>query len=212
MKTIKLAFILLVVSTGLFAQFPAPVNFQFGYEYIELDDWGVCNGKGIEGPGYCSSFSWETPDMSTTTANLTKYKIYYKSEYNQTYVIDSITGNFCSREIGIIGSIWVTAVYSNPNGESLASNVIVNVSLPIEVKETKESKKLQIRVDNAMKRIIIDSELIIQQVSIISMDGRIIYIQRSPANTIQTENIQAGLYIIKIDDSTGKSYYHKTIL
>ena len=212
MKTLKLAVLLFFVSTGLMAQFPAPVNFQFGYDYIELDDWGVCNGKGIRGPSYCSSFSWETPDMSTTTANLTKYKIYYKSEYNEKVVIDSTTINFSTKEIGIVGSIWVTAVYSNPTGESLASNVISNASLPVHVRETKEPNKLQLRVDNAMKRIIINSDLIIQQVSILSLDGRVIYKQRSSADTIGTDNLPAGLYIIKIDDYTGKTYYNKIIL
>ncbi|MDD5184068.1 MAG: T9SS type A sorting domain-containing protein [Paludibacter sp.] len=211
MKT-QIVTILLLLSINVIAQFPAPVNFQFSYEYIMIDDWGICNGQGIFGPSYCSYFEWGTPDTTTTTARLTKYKIYYKTTYDDISVIDSTSNNFYSSEIGIIGSVWVTAVYSNPNGESLASNIITNGSLPVQVKEVSEPKKIKLNVDSQNKILIIDTEHPIQSVKVINSEGKQVLLCVNPTGNISLKGIAHGVYILEINDDEGNISHDKITL
>ncbi len=129
----------LLFSVSVFGQFPEPTNFLFNYSYISLNSVGPCNGQTIVGPAYCSDFWWEAPDVTSTTATLDHYVIYYHPNNDpQTYVIATTTDTSVEMEIGIIGKVWVTAVYNNPDGESAASNVVVNNDLPISVGQISE--------------------------------------------------------------------------
>ena len=177
-----------------------------------MDDWGICNGKGVFGPTYCSYFEWGTPDTTTTTAHLIKYKIYHKSIYDEVSVIDSTTSNYYTAEIGIIGSVWVTAVYNNPNGESLASNVINNSSLPVQVKEVNETKKIKIHVDSQNKILINDTESQIQSIKVFNSQGKQVLQHINPSRNILLKDITRGVYILEINDNEGKMNHGKIIL
>ena len=138
MKAFTLFFWLLF-SVSVFGQFPEPTNFQFNYSYILLNSVGPCNGHTIVGPAYCSDFWWEAPDTTSTSATLDHYVIYYHPNNDpQIYAIATTTDTSVEMEIGIIGQVWVTAVYNNPDGESAASNVVVNNDLPISVGQISE--------------------------------------------------------------------------
>jgi hypothetical protein len=56
-------------------QFPSPQNFQMIPKYIELGDWGYCNGS-VQGPSHCTHFMWTEPNISETEAQLVGYKLY----------------------------------------------------------------------------------------------------------------------------------------
>jgi len=43
--------------------------------------------------------------------------------------VKTTTDTICNIELGILGKVWLTAIYSNPNGESLMSNFILNNAL-----------------------------------------------------------------------------------
>jgi len=211
MKT-KIVTLLLLISVTVIAQFPAPHDFQFGYSYIEMGNWGVCNGKGVNGPTYCSSFAWGIPDTTSTTARLSKYKIYYKNYGGKPYVIDSTTNNYYSGEMGIIGFVWVTAVYTNPVGESAASNIIENNSLPIRVKDLSESEKIKFRVDAQNRNLILDAESAIKTLKVVNSQGRTVLEFVNPTQYISVKDIARGVYIILINDMEGKIYHNKIIL
>jgi len=205
--------ILLLLSINVMAQFPAPVNFQFSYDYILINDWGNCNGKSVWGPTYCSYFEWEMPDITSTTSQLTKYKIYYKSTYDDHIsIIDSTSNNSYTGEIGIMGSVWVTAVYTNPNGESLASNVIQNGSLPVKVEEVNDAKKINLQVDRQNKTLIIDTECLIRSIQVINSQGKQVLGYENPARNISLKDITRGVYLLEIKDNEGKIYHDKIIL
>lgn len=207
----KISTLLLFFTVSLFAQFPAPVNFNFSYNYIHLYDWGYCNGKTVYGPSYCSSFSWEAPDTTTTTAKFVKYKIYYKPISGQISVIDSMSINSFSRSMGILGSVWVTAVYSNPYGESVASNIVQNGDLPIEVKQIKESERLKLHADSENKTIVIDTDYPIGTLRVINTQGKAILQICKPDRIVSIKNIPTGVYIIELNDTNGRIFHSKII-
>jgi hypothetical protein len=121
------AFILITgYGAVLHAQFPAPVSFQFSYDYIELDNWGDCNGATLSGPAYCSRFNWSAPDTSGTDATLDHYRIYVND-----VVFTQVEDTFYTIDQGFTGKLYITAVYADPSGESDSSNVVYNSDLPI---------------------------------------------------------------------------------
>ncbi len=75
--------LLLATSFTCLAQFPAPVNFDFTYVYNNSGSL-LCNGEPLPLYGYCSTFSWEAPDVSSTTAELVSYTIYHEDLYTST--------------------------------------------------------------------------------------------------------------------------------
>jgi hypothetical protein len=142
--------LLLLISLNAFAQFPVPTDFQFNYTYIMIEQSGFCEGQVVGGPTYCSTFSWNAPDTAGLTTQLEFYRIYYQMYFMQDstpIIIAEVNETFHNMEIGILGKIWVTAVYSNPDGESEPSNIIINDDLPISIEEQNNTNQFQIIYD-----------------------------------------------------------------
>jgi hypothetical protein len=173
------------------AQFPAPHNFSMGFHYIYIGDIGYCNGQFMSGPAYCWELQWDTPDLSLTEAQLEGYNVYYYCTENyiegmeipssEVDLLGHTTDIYLQGELGIgRGIVWVTAVYSNPEGESEPSNIrFDNGVRPIAIQEIKSQD--------------------ISSVDIINLDG--ITIQSFSTVNFSEKDIVAlkqGIYIVRI--------------
>lgn len=197
----NLTILLLMLSITTLAQFPAPTNFEFSYEYIMIDQSGYCAGQWVYGPTYCSHFNWTAPDTTTTQATLDYYNLYYNAYlYNDTilYLFASTTDTFYDVEAGFIGEMWVTAVYSNPNGESDSSNMVINYDLPISVEENGLTEEFMILYDRKSQLISIKNGDRISKIRIIDIQGKLLKSLNFSNNKISLENLPTGLYIIEI--------------
>jgi hypothetical protein len=196
MRTLLLL-ILITCYTGLRAQCPQPENFNFSYTYIHLGDIGPCNGTMILGPSYCSNFSWTTPDTSLTTSTLDHYilKLIPLGD-TDTVVITTTSLNQLEMEIGILGEIWVTAVYINPDCESDPSNTIINNDLPISAGEISAEKNPEIYIDRSTFTITLLNGNA-QRIDVISSSGEILLSESGECDRVNVSNIPRGIYIIE---------------
>lgn len=198
MKTL-IGILFVISSISVFGQFPEPTNFNFSYEYIMIDESGYCAGQWVYGPTYCSHFTWTAPDTNSTNSTFEYYDLYYYSYGTQdTNILTTTTDLFFDMEIGIMGEIWVTAVYSNPDGESLPSNIIINEDLPISVNENHLQNELNIFYDNKNQEIKITNGESVSQIKIYNCQGELINSNKSNRTKINIENFSTGLYIIEI--------------
>jgi len=194
----NLTVILIMLSMTASAQFPEPLNFEFSFNYIMMFESGFCDGQIVGGPTYCSHFNWTTPDTSSTSSNLEYYNIYYyQYSTNDTLLIASIPDTLFEVELGVLGEVWVTAVYSNPEGESVQSNIIVNEDLPIIVNENKLNKRNVILYNRETQRISINNSIQINKLKIFDSQGKLCKSLSLSNNTISTKNLPSGLYIIE---------------
>lgn len=196
MRTLLISFALLV-SLNANAQFPAPVNFEFSYDYIMIDNWGYCSGNPVNGPAYCSHFSWEAP-TEETEAQFEHYNLYRDDMCDkEIYLLVSQTNTVYEELIGIIGTVWVTAVYSNPEGESEPSNIEENYELPIGVSTLLTNEK-QINYNSNNQIIELVNFESFERINIIDMHGKVIKTEKEQF-IIDVKNLPAGLYIIEVN-------------
>ncbi len=182
-----------------FAQYPPPENFDFIYEYIMLNESGFCAGESVVGPTYCSYFEWNTPDTSGLSTILEYYNIYvFDHNSGNTDIIASLTDTIYHVEMGIIGEIWITAVYSNPDGESAPSNVEINIDLPISVENNNENNKIRISYDNNFEMIKINNSELIRKIKIFNISGRLVKSINYSINDISLSDLPTGMYIVEI--------------
>jgi len=222
MKTRSWIFLLFcLTSTICQAQFPAPLQFKMSYIYITLDDYGPCCGIMVLGPTYCTKFQWETPNLSETEAKLIGYNIYYldirhyyegmEIPFSEGTIIAQTTDNFVEKEIGIIGVVWVTAVYSDPEGESAPSNIQFNNDLPTSIKKV-EKEPISLTYNAQKNGIEIEGIENIASFNIFRLDGVIITsISLPDTNFIDTKDIAKGVYIVRITTKEAK-VFTKTIV
>ena len=198
---------------GSDTNYPAPLNFRMSYKYILLDDSGYCCGETVFGPTYCTDFQWEPPNLSETEAQLTGYNVYYESMFfSETEILACTADTYVQREVGIIGSVWVTAVYSNPEGESAPSNIQTNFALPTGVKEV-ENQPFSLTYNKQKNRIEIEGIENIMDFRIFRLDGTAIVIpSASDFHFIDTKGIEKGVYIIKIITKEAKVISEKIII
>ena len=211
MKTI-LGILLVMSSMTAFSQFPGPTNFDFSYEYIMIDESGYCAGQWVAGPTYCSHFTWTTPDTNFTNSTLEYYNLYYYS-YNtlDTTILTNTTDTYFNMQIGIMGEIWVTAVYSNPDGESEPSNIIINEDLPISVEENQLENELNILYDNINQKIKIVNGKDISRINIFNNQGKLIETEKRINESINIDHLRKGLYIIEIIKDNQEAIRQKII-
>jgi len=196
-----------IIYTNLYSQFPAPISFQFSYDYIMLDEWGFCAGESINGPEYCSYFSWTPPDTSSTDATLNYYLIYH--DYNP---VVSVTDTFYTTTGGFIGELWVTAVYTNPDGESEFSNIVVNNNLPISIEEAELDEKPKIIYNKKNNQLLIDNINNIKLLRIYDIKGIEIYSKICISSTFNMVNLNNGLYIIEIVNNNNRVQRQKILI
>ena len=199
-------------------QFPSPQNFQMSLNYIMLGGWGFCAGEPVSGPYYCTTFQWNEPDLSETESQLVGYRIYnypYMEElteipFNEGQIITQTVGIGLEIGTGFEGYTWVTAVYSEPDGESEPSNVEINLDgLPLNINKN-EIKTHSIVYNSQMKTIEITGIDNIVSIDVFGIDGRLITARE--LNNIDVKYLTNGVYIIKITTKTGEIISDKLII
>lgn len=206
-KVIFSLLILHIFCSTIYAQFNAPANFQFAYTYIMIGDAALCNGQMVSGPAYCSSFTWSPPDTTTTTATLDHYNLYH-NDYSTSHLIASVTDTFYIIVEGYIGYLWVTAVYTNPAGESDSSNVVLNEDLPVNIKEeqtTDDTFSFNIVQD----KIIISENHPMASLSLLDLTGKTVLSEHSGLNEIDIKNLSKGIYILEAITTSRKTFRRK---
>jgi hypothetical protein len=179
--------------------FPKPGYFGFGYTYIMLGQSDFCEpGKTVYGPAYCSYFEWTTPDTSSLSAQLDHYNLYYHDSHGDTTtLLASLKDTSCYIVIGIMGNVWVTAVYTNPTGESMISRMIQNSDLPIAVEELRHATKPTLFYDDTSQSIFLENNHNPSLVRIFDKYGRLVK-KVSNSDVIDVSGLRHGLYIIVV--------------
>lgn len=191
--------ILLILSLNLYSQFPSPKNFDYRLTYIELDQWGVCDGETVYGPSYCSSFSWQLPDTSLTEAQLESFEL-FDIVSNDTIFIHSLTDTVYITTTPYEGDLFVIAVYSNPSGRSEPSNIVNNPGIPIGIDETDFESDISLIQYPEKDFLLINTNTEIKLVRIINLNGQPVYEERNENFQIYIGNLKSGIYIIELMD------------
>jgi len=196
----------LLLSLSVYAQFPEPKNFGFAYDYIMIGQISYCgdwkNGfpPEITGPAYCSYFEWSCPDTSTTTAHLEGYKVYYYDNHSDSItVLSTLTDTSFYKKVGIIGEVWVTAIYSNPAGESSKSNIIKNGNLPMSLNKIKLISDESVFYNKKTQTITLKNGYNSQLVGILDANGQILRTY-STSKVIDVSDLNSGLYFMEFTD------------
>jgi len=200
-----------------FGQFPAPTNFNYSLYYFMIGDGGYCAGNYLIGPAYCSHFSWDAPDTSSISSTLIHYKVHYRSDTSMwnPYFIDTAfitTNTEFSIELAVIGWVWVTAVYSNPDGESDSSNISYNGDLPINIKVTDPNDDFSITYLQKEKSIIIKDYLRVQEIRIYDLSGKCIKSSNCIENKYSVADIKPNIYLIDVTFNNSKKNSRKILI
>ena len=194
-KLMLFVVVLFITQFSIAQEFPAPTNFEIDSRYIGLDGVGSnCDGLQIFGPEHVTHFSWDEPDLSSTTATLEYYTIYsggvpVATTQNTTHCVDF---GFAETEL------YVKATYSNPDGESEASNIVEAGGLPIGIKNVLDlpvelvySKELGIlSVKNNTSPI--------KDILLYDMQGRKVVDNQGLVDYISTDQLIPAIYLVSI--------------
>jgi len=191
------AILFLFVSLSIVAQFPAPINFYLEGKYILLDECDDCLIMHLLcGPAYCSLFSWQPP-TETTTATFDHYNVYGKYN-NEINFSATETTNSHWAQIPPMGEFWVTAVYTNPAGESLPSNRVTGWSaLPTSNSQVQQEKE-NIIFNISEQTLVINTNKTIIKINLIDTNGRITKCIQGSSKNISVSELPKGFYIIGV--------------
>jgi len=208
MKTISLAFFLFL-TVHVFGQFPAPTNFTYRLAYTNQRPCYNCCSLPENGT-YCSNFLWNAPDTTSIISTLSHYNIYYRPVGTQSStVIATSTVLSKSFYFGPTGDMWITAVYSNPSGESNPSNICTNLGLPIEVPIVKQTDKIKIQFDNAVQVLRLQSTISLTKLNLINTDGKTIKEFDNPDTELKLTELPRGFYVVEIYTSENEVFRQK---
>jgi hypothetical protein len=130
--------------------------------------------------------------------------------FSEGQIITQTVGIGLEMGSGFMGYTWVTAVYSEPDGESDPSNVEINLDgLPLGINKN-EIKTHSIVYNNQMKTIEVIGIENITSIDIFGIDGRLI--TSSKLNNIDVKYLTNGVYIIKVTTKTGIIISDKLII
>lgn len=181
-------------------QFPAPTNFEFSYTYFTIDGGGYCEGQYFSGPGYCSYFQWNAPDALPQNKQLLHYNLYFKGGPmwgdTSTVCFASTTETYYEIHQGFIGWMWVTAVYSDPAGESVASDTAFNADLPIGISQAAEKTPAKVWYDAGGQRIRFTNPAGTGTVYLYDCTGQMVR-SVSAGNEMMTGDLPRGVYLVK---------------
>ena len=178
-----------------FAQFPAPVSFQIGVNYVLEGLWDLCDGQVLEGPAYCNYFYWQAPNTANTPATLTGYRIYKDDEF-----FLPTTNTSADTAGAYIGSFCVTALYENPAGESDSSNVVVISDLPMATEEIDVDKRIHIRFNQSQQALIIQGAQYARALWVYNMQGAQVLFTDAVSTYLRLEGLAPGIYLVVVQD------------
>ena len=164
----------LLFSLSTFAQFPAPTNFTLQGKYVVMGNCEFCLSlNDVCGPSSCSTYSWQAP-TGTTTATLDHYVIYGKDGSNKITFSQAVTSTSYWSQTGPVGSFYVTAVYTNPTGESLPSNIAEGWSSTPTENKLILSAKQNVTLNYNEQTLTINTDRTLIKMNLINSNGRVI--------------------------------------
>lgn len=113
--------------------------------------------------------------------------------------------------IGIIGKIWVTAVYSDPDGESPPSNSVENTDLPIGIDENQSSEGISFFYDPAGQSLHFSDPEQLSHINIINLQGITVKNSKHLSSDYSLTDLTPGCYFVKVYKNDG-SYLLKKII
>jgi hypothetical protein len=212
LKQISLIQLLFIIpGFHLFAQFPAPTDFSYKLDYIELDQWGECLGEIVYGPSYCSHFKWKLPDTTSTEAVLEYFDIYNVIKQD-TFLIHSLSDTTYTTSTPYEGDLFVIALYSNPQGKSEPSNIVNNPGIPIRIEETVIIPEIHIGYNSTGEFLSIVSNEDVISIRLLDVKGQIIYNEENASSNVYIGNFAPGIYFVEIMKNNNYIYLKKIII
>lgn len=199
MKTYILIIALISLNPKLFGQnFPSPQNFQIEACYNSNNDCG------IEYSEYdtINHYTFDVPNLENTDSELIGYNLYLND-----VVIEQLDTNDFTDLCPGMGSCYVTALYTNPDGESAPSNSCESTYLlSIDDFDEPEIQIYPIPINNKNLQIVMPEKMISCQ--LFDASGKLI-LTTSHSN-INFQSIKKGIYHLKIKTENG--VYFKTLM
>lgn len=201
MKHLQIALFFLFFPALTFGQFPPPENLAVAFDYIYIGSTGFCEGEPLEGPAYCFYFSWDSPDTAGIGATLSHYQLYYlQNGATDTILVDTLQGNAYELTAIFLGQLWMTAVYSNPDGESLASNLVEIDDLPIGAVEDEAVKRISIVYERQTQNLRLENCQAGAQLQVFDLRGRQWLSKFVSGEAVSLSSLPSGIYIVQVID------------
>ena len=202
-----------IAQVAIAQEFPAPSNFTVEYDYILLDDWsGGCGDVTVAGPAYITYFNWDEPDLSSTDAILEFYTIYYKDYMGEDATFITRDNYYCVEQ-GFMGDMHVKATYSNPDGESEASNIATIYGLPTGINSNELSQDIELIFDKEAGILKVDNNTKpVKNILLYDLNGRKILDNQNSNNYITTNKLTIGTYIVSVVFQDGRLQNVKFVL
>jgi hypothetical protein len=200
-------FCIIFLPVLVMAQFPVPTSFQVNVNYIHLGESDWCDGQLVQGPTYCNLFSWETPDTANTPVTLAGYRIYKNSEF---FLATSNTNADTSGGY-MHTTLYVTAVYENPAGESEPSNSVYIGDLPVGTDEALYQEPIGIWFDPVQQALRVRGAERVRTLRVYDMQGKLVFSSAVSANQ-RLEGLPGGIYSIVIQDKLGGMYNQRVAI
>ena len=178
--------LLLTFCTTSFAQFPSPTNFQYDFTYYSIGQMGLCAGMTTPEDAFtCSSFSWDMPDTSLTTATLDHFEIINETTQYGVELVQSLPGTSFTTKGGFSEKLNVFADYTNPEGRSAPS-----------ITETSQGIPLHIGLNQTTKALQINSNQPFDQFQVFSLHGNLLYSTNAKPSATYLKSLGSGVYIL----------------
>ncbi len=209
MKKITPFIILVLMSLNSFGQFPSPTNFSVIVEYVEMDGmgWTDCGGTVLYAPAYCTRMSWSAPDTNSIVSSLIQYNVYQDSN-----LLFSVDKNVYGKSIcgALTGNFYVTASYTNPEGESDTSNLVfISDELPIGIADTPIDKEFTVLYNSVSQKVeILNRKFDIESIALYDLNGKLVVISKN-MNQLTIPDLNSGIYIFKITDRQRRTQNEK---
>lgn len=195
MKTKLCSFVAIIFYQFVLGQtFPSPQNFNLASCYNNYPLGGTSCGPGFPPFATVNYYSFEAPDLSGTSATLQGYNLYVDGTFLVNFTTTQYTG-VCEQS----GEYYVTAVYTNPSGESVASNKIFAGQLLSQ--QQFEITSIAIYPNPVTKKILhISSPSAIHSVMVYNALGEAV--AKTNSADIDFQDFANGIYFVKIINDT----------
>ena len=205
-KTILLLNFVIIFSFAYAQEFPSPQNFEI--EVCYNNPYGTC---GFEYPEYSTIYTYRfnTPDTAGIEATLIEYNIYYNNLSNTTLVYTISDTIFTDLALDI-GELYVTAVYSEPEGESAPSNIVISEGNMLNIEKNDLQNEILIFPNPLQlnQKLKIETTEQIEKITVLDITGKTII--KTTKTEIDFYKQKTGVYFLKIE--TKNTIFTKKII
>ncbi|CAM3410192.1 T9SS type A sorting domain-containing protein [Aequorivita lipolytica] len=197
MKTLLYLFTFIVISNLSYGQdFPSPTNFDIQFCYA----WPDTCGPGYDPGDTVYYYSFDAPDVSGIESELVGYNLYFEEDF----MVFFTTTTYEDVTYGE-GDYYVTAVYINPSGESLPSNVVHGDGAALSIGDYNKLNNIIIYPNPlpVNEQLTIESNSEIINISAYDILGNKIF--NTTKNKTKFSANKRGIYFLKIETENGIS-------